>query len=95
MKKSQKIGIGFKISQDVLAPLKKDIIMQVPIRSGSSYFSYKDTHGTVLMAVCDSLGSFYFILARVGEVMMVEYFLIVILEYHLKAKHSTYPNHPF
>ena len=95
MKKLQKIGIGFKISQDVLAPLKKDIIMQVPIRSGSSYFSYKDTHGTVLMAVCDSHGSFYFILARVGEVMMVEYFLIVILEYHLKTKHSTYPNHPF
>ena len=95
MKKLQKIGIGFKISQDVLAPLKKDAIMQVPIRSCSSYFSYKGTHGTVLMTVCDSRGLFHFILGIVGEVMMVEYFLIAILEYHLKIKHSTYPNHPF
>lgn len=95
MKKLQKIGIGFKISQDVLAPLKKDKIMQVPIRSGSSYFSYKGTHGTVLMAVCDSRGLFYFMLGRVGEIVIVEYFLIAILEYHLKTKHSTYPNHPF
>ena len=39
--------------------------MQAPMRSGSSYFSYKGTHNIALMAACDS--HYRIILVNIGE----------------------------
>ena len=44
---------------------RKHVVMQAPMRSGSSYFSYKGTHNIALMAACDS--HYRIILVNIGE----------------------------
>ena len=68
----------------------RHIVIQAPVKSGSSSFNCKGTHSVVLLAVCDA--HYCFTLATIGHHSDGVEFDQLSLAEHLKREHSV-PSH--